>query len=229
VGGFCALLLMGVVFFHHAEGLSWLDAFYSIARVVATDDFGDVGLRGSPAVKVFAIFVMLSAVALVAITIALIADRMVKRNAEIALGRRRYRLRGHVIVCGLGRVGQQVVEELLRSGEQVLVIEEKPGNRFLESVRAHGARVLVGDASLPKNLSDAGVGSALALIAVINDDLKNLEIGLNARSLRPDLRLILRIFDTGIAEEMRGHLDIHFALSTSALAAEKFVELLEQG
>jgi hypothetical protein len=227
VGAFCTLLLAGMIFFHQAAHLSWLDALYSTARVVTTDDFGEVGQRGSTGTKLFGIFVMLSAVALVAITIALIADRMVKRNAEIALGRRRYRLRGHVIVCGLGRLGSQVVEELLRSGEQVLVIEEKPGNRFLETVRARGARVLIGDASLPKNLSDAGVSNALALISVISDDLKNLEIGLNARSLRPDLCLILRIFDTGIAERMREHLDIHFAFSTSSVAAEKFVEMLE--
>ena len=226
---FAILLLVGVVFFHQVEGLSWMDAAYSIARVVASDDFGDPRTHSSPGEKVFGILLMLSAVALVAITIALIADRMVKRNAEIALGRRRYRLKGHVIVCGLGRVGAQIVDELLRAGETVLVIEEKPDNRFLATVRAHGARVLVGDASLTNNLSDAGVEKAQALVSVINDDLRNLEIGLNARSLQPDLRLILRIFDKGIAEEMREHLDIHFALSTSVIAAERLVEILEQG
>jgi len=226
VAAFCLLLLAGAIFYHQAQRLSWLDAFYSTARVVASDDFGDVGARASPGVKVFGIFLMLSALALVAITIALIADRMVKRNTQIALGKKRYRLRGHVIVCGLGRFGVQIVDELLRAGETVLVIEEKPDNRFLATVRARGARVLVGDASLTNHLSDAGVSSALALISVINDDLKNLEIGLNARSLHPRLRLILRIFDTGIAEEMREHLDIHFAFSTSAIAAEKFVEIM---
>ena len=229
IAGFCALLLAGSIFFHQAQRLSWLDALYSITRVVATDDFGETGMRTpSTATKLFGIFVMFAAVALVAITIALIADRLVKRNAEIALGRKRYRLRGHVIVCGLGRVGVQIVDELLRAGETVLVIEEKADNRFLATVRAHGARVLVGDASLTNNLSDACVASALALISVINDDLKNLEIGMNARSLRPDLRLILRIFDKGIAEEMRERLDIHFALSTSVIAAERLVEILEQ-
>ena len=226
---FCTLLVAGALFFHLSQGLSWLDALYSITRVVATDDFGDSGPRtASPGAKLFGIMVMLSAVALVAITIALIADRMVKRNAEIALGRKRYRLRSHVIVCGLGRVGVQIVEELLRAGEKVLVIEAQPDNRFLSTVRAHGARVLVGDASLTNHLSDACVSSALALISVIDDDLKNLEIGMNARSLRPDLRLILRIFDKGIAEEMREHLDIHFALSTSEIAAERLVEMLEK-
>ena len=225
---FSTLLVAGMIFFHVTQGLSWLDALYSITRVVATDDFGDAGQRtASTAAKLFGMVVMLSAVALVAITIALIADRLVKRNAEIAMGRKRYHLSGHVIVCGLGRVGVQIVDELLRAGETVLAIEEKPDNRFLTTVRTHGARVLVGDASLTNNLSDACVSSALALVSVINDDLKNVEIGMNARSLRPDLRLILRIFDKGIAEQMREHMDIHFALSTSALAAERLVEVLE--
>jgi len=85
--------------------------------------------------------------------------------------------------------------------------------------------VLVGDATLIKNLRDAGVEKATGLIAAIDDDLKSLEIGLSARSLRSDLRLILRIFDKEIAEEICDHLDIHFALSSSAIAAQHFVEM----
>jgi len=120
------------------------------------------------------------------------------------------------------------VQELLRRKESVLVIEKDPENRFLESARSQGAKAFVGDASVSKVLRDAGVQSAGGLFSLINDDLKNLEIGLNARSLRPDLRLILRIFDKEIAEQLRDRFDIHFAMSTSALAAEEFATLLSQ-
>ncbi len=100
-------------------------------------------------------------------------------------------------------------------------------HRFLDQARALGVRTFVGDASLPRVLLDAGVRRACGLFSLIDDDLKNLEIGLNARSLRRDLRLILRIFDPEIATQMRTRLDIHFAFSTSAIAADEFVALLD--
>jgi hypothetical protein len=71
-----------------------------------------------------------------------------------------------------------------------------------------------------------GLANAAGLLSLINDGLKNLEIGLHARSLRPDLRLILRIFDREIAEQLKDRLDIHFVMSTPAIASEEFAALL---
>jgi len=75
-------------------------------------------------------------------------------------------------------------------------------------------------------LQDVGAAHAKALISVINDDYTNLEIGLNARSFQPKLRLILRIFDESMATIIKEKLDIYLTLSMSAIADEKFVETL---
>jgi Trk K+ transport system NAD-binding subunit len=122
-------------------------------------------------------------------------------------------------------MGYEVVQELVSRKENVLVIEKDPENRFLELVRSQGVKTFVGDASVAKVLRDAGAQNACGLFSLINDDLKNLEIGLNARALRPNLRLILRVFDKEIAEQLRIAFDIHFAMSTSAIAAEEFASL----
>jgi Trk K+ transport system NAD-binding subunit len=228
VAAFVGLLACGTAVFHNTEQLSWLDAFYFTVTLMTTTGFGDISLRNSSAfAKLFGAALMLSAVGLLSLTFSFIVDRLFKRRAEIALGRRHYRLANHVIVCGLGRVGYEVSRELLRQKETVLVIEKDPENRFLTPIQALGARTFVGDASVPKVLEDAGVNAAGGLFSLIDDDLKNLEIGLNARALRADLRLILRIFDKEIAEPLSSRLDIHFALSTSVVAAEEFVGLLE--
>jgi Trk K+ transport system NAD-binding subunit len=233
---FAALLIAGTIAFHEtnfpdikpAGRLSWIDAFYFTVTVMTTTGFGDINLaNSSPAAKLFGAALMLSAVILASLTFSFIADRLFKKRAEIALGRRRHRMGGHVIVCGFGRVGYHVLRELIARGEKVLVIERDADHRHLDQARALGARTFVGDASLPRVLLDAGVQRACGLFSLIDDDLKNLEIGLNARSLRRDLRLILRIFDSEIAEQMRARLDIHFAFSTSAVAADEFVSLLE--
>lgn len=224
---FLILLGIGTVVLHFTEHLSWVDAFYFAGTMMTTTGFGDISLRNSLSmVKVFGVGLMVSSVVLASLTFSFVADRLFKRRTEISLGRRKHHLRGHVIVCGLGRVGYQVVSELLRRNEEVLVIEKDPDDRFLQIVRAQGAKTSVGDASISSVLANCGLDTACGLFSLINDDLKNLEIGLAARALRPDLRLILRVFDREIAEQVRDALDIHFALSSSAIAADEFVELL---
>ena len=93
-----------------------------------------------------------------------------------------------------------------------------------EHLRARGADVYIGDARLPRVLQDVNVTRAKALYSVINDDYANLEIGLNARSFQPDLRLILRIFDDSMSTRIKEHLDIHLTFSMSAIADGQFLE-----
>lgn len=227
VMAFLVLLVSGTIVFHFTEKLSFVDAFYFVVTMMTTTGFGDISLRNSSTfAKLFGAGLMVGAVGLLSMTFSFIVDRLFKKRSDIALGRKRYRLKNHVILCGLGRVGYEVVQELLRRKESVLVIEKDPENRFLESVRSQGAKTFIGDASIPKVLRDVGVNRAAGLFSLINDDLKNLEIGLNAHSLRPDLRLILRIFDTEVAEQLRDRLDIHFAMSSSSIAADEFAALL---
>jgi Trk K+ transport system NAD-binding subunit len=226
---FVTFLLGGTILFTLTERLSLLDAFYFTVTLMTTTGFGDISLRSSSVfAKLFGAGLMLSAVVLASLTFSFAVDRLFRKRSEIALGQKRYRLKDHVILCGLGRVGYEVAKELLRRGETVLVIEKDPHHRFLESIRSQGARIFVGDASIPQVLSDAGVERASGLFSLINDDVKNLEIGLNGRSLRPELRLILRVFDKDMAEQLRQRLDIHFAMSTSAIAAEVLVESIER-
>jgi voltage-gated potassium channel Kch len=225
---FFGFLIGGTILFRSTEGLSFLDAFYFTVTLMTTTGFGDISLlHSSTFAKLFGVGLMLSAVVLASLIFSFAVDRLFKKRSEIALGQKRYSLRNHVILCGLVRVGYEVAKELVRRGETVLVIERDPYNRFLEAIRSQGAKIFIGDASIPQVLSDAGVDRVIGLFSLINDDLKNLEIGLNARSLRPELRLILRVFDKDMAEQLRERLDIHFALSTSAIAAEDLVELIK--
>lgn len=224
---FALLYSAGAIVFHETESLSWIDSFYFITTVITTTGFGDIHLRNSSdAAKVFAIATMLTSVSFLSIAFALIVDNLMERRAEMAMGRIRHRVKGHTILCGLGRVGFQVAQELLRRGNQVVIIENNEHNRFLSTIRARGVRVVHGDATLMRNLEFAGLWSAAALISVINDDLTNLEVALHARSLHPQARVILRIFDAKTAEAVKQRLNIEFAFSTSAIASKEMARLL---
>jgi voltage-gated potassium channel Kch len=188
--------------------------------MATTTGFGDFHLRdSSAAAKLLGMLTMLSAIGFVSVFFSLLVDRIVVRRTEQLLGRRRYRLEGHVVLCGLGRVGHALAEQLHAEGYRLLVIEKSPDARFLDSIRARGIRVMVADATLASTLEAAATSHAAALVSVVNDDVVNLEIALNARALQPRLRVVLRVFDRDTAEEIR-RFNIHYAVSTSAIAAE---------
>jgi voltage-gated potassium channel Kch len=69
---------------------------------------------------------------------------------------------------------------------------------------------------------------AKALISVTNDDLTNLEIGLNAKVLTPDTRIVLRIYDQSLVQSLSEHLDIHFAFSMSSVAVERLARFADE-
>jgi len=96
--------------------------------------------------------------------------------------------RNHIVVCGLGRVGYRVAEQLLRFGEEVVGIDRREESRFVERVREMGVPVVIADAREREALVKAGVPRARAIIPCTEDDLTNLAIALDAilRQLVPE-------------------------------------------
>ena len=222
---FATLLAGATVFFHYSEQLDWITAVYFVVTMATTTGFGDITLRtSSAAAKLLGIVTMISAIAFASVFFSLLVDRIVARRTEIILGRRRHRLVGHVIVCGLGRVGYHLVERLRAENYPVLVIEKDANNQFLATIREKHIPVMIADATAANTLVDAAVDQASAVASLVNDDLVSLEVGLNARAIHPRIRVILRIFDGDTANELRRRLNIHYAISTSAIAARAILE-----
>ena len=218
------LLGIGAVatgYFHFAEKLRWIDALYFTVTTMATVGFGDFSLKDSSTVsKLFGVALMIASVATTAVIFALITDSLLKKRLVLSFGRRHIAQAGHIVVVGVGAVGLRVVEQLQARGESVVVIDSHEGGRHLPAIYAKRLPAILGDARLERTLRDAGLPRAKALLSVTSDDLANLEIGLNAKLLNPPMRVVLRIFDLELAQSLREQLDIHFAFSMSAIAAE---------
>lgn len=222
------LALAATIYFHYAENLSWIDALYFVITLMATVGFGDISLVESTILsKIIGIFLMVASVTTTAVVFALITDSLVSKRLALSFGRRRVKHSGHVIVVGVGSVGFKVVDELLKRGESVVVIEQQVEGRYMPSIYAKHLPVIIGDARLEGTLRDAGLLSAKALLSVTNDDLTNLEVGLNAKYLTPKLRVVLRIYDSLLAQSLHERLDIHFAFSMSSIAAGALARFVE--
>lgn len=94
-----------------------------------------------------------------------------------------WRIKDHVIICGLGRKGALLVEQFRDLDMDVVVLEQDGGNDWLEISRELGAVVLVGDASDLDLLNQARIDRAKYLIAVMGDDGANAEVAVRAEEL----------------------------------------------
>ncbi len=129
---------------------------------------------------------------------------------------------GHVIICGMGKVGFRVALELIKLNRDVVAIEANPDGRFLEKTRALGIPVILADARRSENLLKAGVDRADAVIPCTENELTNLDIALDVREINPNAKIVLRMFDPELALRVEKGFGIHTAFSVSALAAPTF-------
>ncbi len=129
---------------------------------------------------------------------------------------------GHVIICGMGKVGYRVALELMKFNREVVAIEANPEGRFLEKTKALGIPVIVADARRSENLIKAGIEKADAVIPCTDNELTNLDIALDAREINPSAKIVMRMFDPELAQRVETGFGIHTALSVSALAAPTF-------
>lgn len=226
---FFIILSTAVLFFHFEEQLQWMDAIYFVIVTAATVGYGDISMiHADASSKIAVILLILSSTVLVWMIFSLTIDAFLKRRIQLSLGRKKYTMKNHIVVCGLGRLGFFVVEELLQRQEKVIIIENNEQSRHLDYFRHLGAEIYIGDGRQSKVLCDVNVAQAKALISVINNDSINLEIGLNARTFQPELRLILRVFEEKMAEKIKNILNIHLSISASVIVEEKLYRVLKE-
>lgn len=223
LGSTVAFLLVSVVVFRIALDLNWLDAAYFAITTYTSVGYGDIHLLDAPpGVKLFGMLLMLAGAASMAVIFAIVADSLLRLRLEAVFGRRTRTMKDHTILCGLGNVGMRILEQLHRMNEAVVVIEKSEDCEFVDVARRMEIPVVIGDVRHQNVLEEAGVQSARCLVAATDRDLANLEAALNARSVRPEIQIVLRIFDHNLAKKIKEGFDIRAAFSTSALAAPAF-------
>jgi Trk K+ transport system NAD-binding subunit len=220
------LALGSSLYFELTAGLSPLDAFsYAITLLTGAALPTDIEASSAPAsLRVYAIVLSLVGAALVAIVYAFITDALIRSRLLQTLGRRTIpsTIHDHVVVAGLGAIGYRVALGIAARGVPVVVVETQEEGRFVAAARASGIPVVIGDARHRAVLNDVRLDHARALVCATSDDLVNLSTALNGRAIRPDLRVVVRLFDPDFAIRVQHGFGIRFTRSVSQLAAPAF-------
>jgi voltage-gated potassium channel len=130
-------------------------------------------------------------------------------------------MNNHVLV-GLGKLGLRVLQELRRLDEQVLVLERDPQCPNLVLAHDLNVPVYIGSSRDEGVFDKLNFARAKSIILATNDDLANLEMALDARKIKPDITVVLRMFDPELADKIGDAFDLSLAFSTSEIAAPVF-------
>ena len=192
-----SLLAVGTLGFHWIEGQPLFDSFYMTLITLTTVGYGEIFELGN-AGRYFNAILILAGFGVVFVTIGMMAESYLELNALEYFGQRRTRrmidkMSGHLIVCGIGRVGRGVIDRLKDSDVAFVAVDSSPSLK--EWARDSGVPLVTGDATLDGTLEQAGASRAKGLIAVTSSDAVNVYITLSARVINPDLRVAARASD----------------------------------
>jgi len=200
-----ATLLIGTVGFMWVEGWTLFDSLYMSLITLTTVGYGEVhplSFQG----RVFASFLMLVGVTTVFVSIAVMGETLLRLEMTDYFGRKRRdrmlkNISGHYIVCGAGRVGRSVINELLRSRASVVLIDNRIDRAGWATDK--GVITLVGDATKDEILRQARIETAKGLVAAISSDAENVYVTLSAKVLNPDLVIAARASDEQAEEKLK--------------------------
>ena len=174
-------------------GFGLLEALYQTVTTVATVGYREVQPLG-PGGQVFTIVLILLGVGTALYTFSVLLEGVIEGHLRQHLERRRMdariaALRGHVIVCGYGRVGASAEEFLRAGGHDIVVVDTDP-----ERLARLGPDVLhlLGDVNDDEVLRRAGIEHARAIIITLDTDADTVYATLSARAIRPDLVIVSR-------------------------------------
>jgi Trk K+ transport system NAD-binding subunit len=224
--GLTAVVVLGIVAVAGAALARTMDlespweALYVTLLTTVTGSQAD--LERAAGVQLLQVILTLAGLALIPLITAAVVDAIVNARLALAAGRVQVKRQDHVIVVGLGNVGTRVIRQLTDLGMEVVAIDKNADARGIRTARQLGIPVIIGDAAREETLHTASIGTSQSLVVVSTDDVTNLETALNARAAKPDLRVVLRLFDGDLADRIEKAFDLHLSRSVSYLAAPAF-------
>jgi len=187
------LFLFGSIAYHLTEGWGWSDCLWMVLITITTIGFGEVEPL-SEAGRVVTLLIIGGGVVVVQLTLQrlvnLSGSGYFRRMRELSFKRVIRKMQNHVIICGYGRVGKEIAEQLTLNKIEILIIEIDPLIR--NKAEEKGFQVLLADATLDETLVLAGINKCRSLVVTLPTDAANLYVVLSAQGINSECRTISR-------------------------------------
>ncbi len=189
-----SLLAVGTVGFHVIEGWPYFKALYATLMTVSTIG-AEPENQLSETGQLFNVVLIFLGVCVVGFTMATLTHAVIESELGLFFGRRRMekeisRLKNHIIICGAGRVGRRVANEVTAREIPLVVVEQDPSKA--QWAQEQALPVIIGDATSEAVLRRARIEHARGLASAVTSDAQNVYIILTARGMAPELPIIAR-------------------------------------
>ena len=188
------VILFGTIGYMILEGWQVMDSLYMTVITITTVGYREVNAI-SLSGKIFTIILIFLGMGIMAYTVGIVAQGMIEIHVRSILGRRRLgikikSIKNHYIICGYGRIGMVIANELKVNRIPFLVIDNSPERK--QELYNAGVPYIIDDASREEVLIEAGIQRAKGLVAAVSSDADNVFITMSARSLQPNLFILAR-------------------------------------
>ncbi|MBI3547635.1 MAG: NAD-binding protein [Elusimicrobia bacterium] len=204
--GLVTVMAIGICGYHFLEGWSWFDSLYMTTISILTVGYGETHPLTAQG-KAFTIFFLFIGIGMLTYALSTLTAFIVEGDLRDVLRRRRMeakiaKLTGHYILCGAGRTGRTIIEELQKTKRHFVVIDRDAA--AVAALVEQGVLALQGDATTDDAvLVQAGIDKAKGLFGALPDDPDNAFVALSAKGLNPKIRIIAKAQHGASAEKLR--------------------------
>jgi len=193
LGILLAIVCAGSVGFVLLENQSVIDAIFRSVELISTVGMGTV--PETTAGKLLAIVLIASGMGTLLYAFGVVIEFLVggylaEFLEERGMKKKISELSNHYLICGYGRVGEQVAREFIRSEEEFVIVDSDPVS--ISRAREDGHAHVEGDAADDEALHRAGIVRAKGLVACVDSDADNVFVTLSARVISPNLWIVAR-------------------------------------
>ncbi len=177
------------------EPLSIGQALFLTIETITTVGYGDVQVHSTWG-RFILVVLMLGGVGIMLYFAGLIMAFIIEGQLADVYGRRKMnkkiaQLRDHIIVCGAGRVGQQVLLRLRKEGAPCVIVDQN--EVLIKKLQEGGFLALQGDATQDEILINVQIEHAKGLITALPEDARNVFVTLTAKGLNPNIHVVSRM------------------------------------
>ena len=198
------LFFLGAIGYRFTEGWDWGDCLWMVLITVSTIGFGEVQPL-SPEGRIVTVLIIVAGLIFVQFTfqkaVRLFELGYFQRVNELRFKRILRKMKDHVILCGYGRVGQEISKQIKTQNIPIVVVENDTDRKKI--AEENGLEVLFADATLDETLNLAGLNTCKSLVVTLPNDAANLYVVLSAKSIRNSVKVIARAGTEESASKLR--------------------------
>lgn len=201
------VLTVGVVGYMFLENWDLLDSLYMSVITISTVGYKEVGELSNVG-KWFTIALIGGGITVITIAVGMFTTLILEGEVGYFLRRRQMEkkvksLKNHIILCGLGDLGEEVIRNLKSSNEKFVVVNSSEQEIEKVKLSVGEFNYILGDARDINILKKTSIEQARTLITCLGSDSQNLFVVLSARDANPSLTIVTEAIDRDVREKLR--------------------------